>query len=359
MKILAGDITDARTSFLSAFSGRNSRPLSLEFIRLAAEYFYDFGDILRSAELFSMLPDEESLSRQADALWLAGYADNARNIWAILSQYKGSARQNRARYNLALTSFTQEEKIEQLEFLSGETDIIDQYNQFATVNYSRMMDVSAALAFLDTRQSQNPNSSFIIPHSSLTVNTLLELEKLKRRTENVETARIIAEIWMLLDRYPLAEDLYQWGAWYFDLQRNYNESALLVRAAARQNFTGQWREIHEALQLVREGRLDAAEEKFSLLLENQNNWTAAANLGRIHEANRAPLRALECYKKAFDSLMESGETHACNTTASRILVRIALCHKTLGSLSESRRSLENAIELNPDNINARFELSRL
>ena len=81
LKILTGDTPSAAIDIQNALNAFPSPGLT----RLAAEYFFDFGDLLRAAELFSQLPDEESLGRQADALWLAGYPDNARVIWDIQS----------------------------------------------------------------------------------------------------------------------------------------------------------------------------------------------------------------------------------------------------------------------------------
>jgi tetratricopeptide (TPR) repeat protein len=183
---------------------------------------------------------------------------------------------------------------------------------------------------------------------------LIDLEILKRRTETEETARIIAETWLLLDRYSGTEDLYQWGAWYFILQRNYTESAILLRAATRHNFSGQWMNIHEALQQLHEGYVDAAEETLKAIPPQDANWTIAANLGRILESQRAPARALESYERAAAAVMETDQI-----LASRIQVRIARCLKTLGRIEESRRALNYALNLNPDNLNARLELSRL
>jgi hypothetical protein len=59
LKILAGDIPSAAIDIQAALNAFPSPGL----IRLAAEYFFDFGDLLRAAELFSQLPDETSLSR--------------------------------------------------------------------------------------------------------------------------------------------------------------------------------------------------------------------------------------------------------------------------------------------------------
>jgi tetratricopeptide (TPR) repeat protein len=359
MRILAGD-TSGAGSMIKAVFAQDGRPYpSNEFIRLAAEYFYDFGDMLRSAELFSMLPDENALIRQADALWLSGYTQNARNIWTMLAALKPSAI-----YNLAVTSQTQAEATSLFETLIEKTNASDPYHRHGVIRYSRLMDAPKALAFLETWQKQNKdtetsNSALPRAQTTLSVDALLDLEKTRRRMETTEAARTTAETWLLLDYYPKVEELYQWGAWYFAFQRNYSESALLLRAASRYNFTGHWKGIYDSLLLISEGNLDAAENILSAIPLNNENWIAAANLGRIYEANQSPSRALANYEKAFAIISNNVLFEGWKEAGSRIQIRVAYCYRITGNISESRRALDYALELNPDNLNARLELSRM
>ena len=327
LKILAGEIPSAAIEIQAGLAAFPSPAL----IRLAAEYFYDFGDLLRSAELFSMLPDEAALNRQADALWLAGYTDNARAVWAMLPMH------NRALYNLAVTAPAVEEEADLLERLV-ERGPRDAYYRFGLIRLSRLLDALRAVALLDGQKDADP---------------LIDLEILKRRTEIGEVARMIAETWLLLGRYPETEYLYQWGAWYFDLQRQYDESARLLKTAARHGFSGLWFDFHQALEYIREGNPDAAENLFASVAAVEGQWAAAVNLGRILELRRAPARALENYERAMAVVVEFDEI-----IASRIQVRIANCLRTLGRTTESRRALEYALDLNPDNLTARLELGR-
>ena len=353
MKILDGDIFGAESMINTVFvQGGSSYRASNEFIRLAAEYFYDFGDMLRSAELFSMLPDEDALIRQADALWLAGYDQNARNIWTMLA-----ATRTGALYNLAVTSPIPAEARKHYELLMEKTGTDDPYHQYGVIRYTRLMDAIKATAFLE----KNTDSSGAVPfraQTALTADALFDLEKTRRSTEFAEPARTIAETWLILDRYPDIEELYQWGAWYFALQRNNTEGALLQRNASRHNFAGQWKGIYESLLFINEGNLDAAEKALSEILSKDENWIASANLGRIYEALRSPARAIANYEKAFAIIAKNTLVKGWSETASRIQVRIAYCHKLMGNNSESRRALEYALELNPDNLNARLELGR-
>ena len=70
------------------------------------------------------------------------------------------------------------------------------------------------------------------------------------------------------------------------------------------------------------------------------------------ESRLANNRAIEYYDKAAAAVQG-------NENASRIQFRIAQCFKTLGRPLESRRAFEYALNLNPDNFNARLELDRL
>jgi tetratricopeptide (TPR) repeat protein len=192
-----------------------------------------------------------------------------------------------------------------------------------------------------------------------------------------ETARVIGEAWLLLGRRAGRSDLFQWAAWYLNLQRNYGEAALLLRTAARQNMGGPWLDFFRAIALVHEGDLNQAEDILrgfsgdaapaasaaNSPLEGQNALTAAAlaNLGRILEARRALARAIEYYERASALLLDgalpqdSGNFETC----ARVQLCIARCLLALGRPQESRRALEFALDLNPDNLNARLELDRL
>jgi hypothetical protein len=351
LKILAGDTPSAAIDIQTALDAFPSPGV----IRLAAEYFYDFGDLLRAAELFSLLPDEASLGRQADALWLAGYTENARAVWAIQTAWLEPglvdipatelAAQNRALYNLALTAPTLEEEVDLIERLLVERGPRDAYYRLGVIHLSRLLDAPGAVAFLDGQKDADP---------------LIDLEKIKRQTETEEVARVVADTWLMLGRYPDLEYLYQWGAWYFDLQRNYDETALLLRTAARQDFSGYWLDFHHGLQNIRSGDFDAAADRFAAASAGaaiagaaDGEWAAAANLGRIMEVFLAPSRALEQYERAMTAAIDQDEQ-----VASRIQVRIAQCLKTQGKMAESRRALEYALDLNPDNLTARLELNR-
>jgi hypothetical protein len=383
LTVLEGDASGAAVDIRSFLSGSANAP-SNDFLRFAAEFFYDFGDPLRAAELFSQLPDDADLARQADALWLGGYEGSARNIWTILSSPGPEGDPEtapRSLYNLALSAADSNEAADLFRRLimlparqgaaQGGANAQGAQNEltrqdgpqsgpasaqariFGLIRYSRFLPAPQAIAALESGGDPSSGAAFGEP--------LRELEMLRRRSETREAGRVVGETWMLLDRYPEAEELYRWGAWYFDYQRNTTETAMLLKTAARLNLEGPWIPIHEGLLRMREGDLNRAGEIFDSIPPENMNWTAAANSGRILEARRAPAQALEKYEIAMASLLKNREKAADRdlAEAARIQVRIAQCLRALGRAGDSRRALEYALDLNPENLNARLELSRL
>jgi len=330
LKILAGDIPSAGIDIQAALATFPSPGV----IRLAAEYYYDFGDLLRAAALFSQLPDEDALGRQADALYLAGYVDTARAVWAMQTQ-------NRALYNIAVTAPTDAEEaalLKQLVEKAGSSGADDAGRRFGIIRLSRLMDPPQAAALLEAEKGD----------------PLIDLEWVKQRAGREEVARVIADTWLLLGRYPETEYLYEWGAWYMALHRNYSEAAMLLKIAARHEFSGNWVYFQQALQHIREGSLDAAADLLAQAADTDGEWAATATLGRVHEARLAQARALEQYQKALAVVVEFDDY-----LASRIQVRIAHCLRNMGRIADCRQALEAALEHNPDNLTARLELSRL
>ncbi|MDR1239680.1 MAG: hypothetical protein LBK27_06175 [Treponema sp.] len=358
LKLLDGDAEGAAAEIQAGLYG--DPPPSPDFLRFAAEYFYDYRDPLRAAELFSRLDTPADISRQADSLWISGRAENARSLWAVLvspagGQQAAGGRQaetsaaltGRALYNLALSAGDDGEAAALLERLitlpppetaaagpAGETGI------YGRIRYSRLLNAPAALAVLET----GPGPSSPAP--------LLELELLRRRSESWEPDRVIGETWLLLGRRSRQEEIYRWGAWYFERQRRPGETLRLLRAAERQGIAAPWLRLHEALSLAENGESGGAEELLRAIPAENAGWEVSANLGRILENRRSPAAAIAAYETAA-SLVQDRQT------AARIQLRIARCLKSLGRSQESRRVLEYARDLDPGNINVRLELDRL
>jgi tetratricopeptide (TPR) repeat protein len=335
---------------LIAAPGENRRglpgiagPPAPETLRFAAEFFCDFGDPLRGAELFSRLPGEENLARQADALWLSGHGGAARNIWRVLAASPntgasgGRDRISRSLYNLASTAATPEEKVSFLErFFTEGWRAAGSGLTYGIIGYTRLLDSPRAITLLEEQDRAHEG--------------LLDLELFRRKQDLWPVDRTIAELWLLLGRHPQDEGLYQWGAYYFDRQKQYGETAFLIKTAQENHLEGPWIKLSQGIALVREGRLDEGE---ALLRELSGRiWQADANIARILEARRSHAAALEYYEAASARVTAAKD-------AARIQLSKARCLRALGRFGEIRRVLEYAGELDPENLNIRLELHRL
>ncbi|MDR0998969.1 MAG: hypothetical protein LBL70_07865 [Treponema sp.] len=337
--LLKGDYTGA-SSRIRGLSAENRPPV---LRRLAAEYFYDFGEPLRAAEIFYRLGTEEGMLRSADALWLGERPEAARNTWRIIAAGTGSAISPAARlrslYNLAASAANQEEAASWLSafYLAGESDPgprSDPLYSFGFIRYTRLMDPYQATGILEGRAEEDP---------------LIGLELLRRRGELRPVERTVADTWLLLGSYPEDERLYRWGSWYFNFQRKYGETGILIKTAGRHGIGGAWLNLNAALPLMREGKRGEAEELLRAIPREAGLWQAGANLGRILESRHAPRAALEQYN-AVSSLVKDP------AAASRVQFRMAGCFRALGQTGESREALRRSLELNPNNLPARLEL---
>lgn len=352
LRLLAGDIPGCgalvKTLLAGPPGGGGGFPEtpwspSPETLRFGAEFFYDFGDPLESAELFSRFSDEKSLARQADALWLAGYGDTARNLWHSLTlpQDAGGAqdqdRISRSLYNLAATAPSPEEKAAYLErFFAEQQPAPSPALTYGILAYTRLLDTPRAVVILEEQDLKNEG--------------LLDLELLKRRRDLWTIDRTVAELWLLLGRHPLDERLYQWAAAYFDLQKRYDETAVLIKTAGYNHLGGGWIDLNQGIRLIREGRLDEGEALLRGL--SGRSWQADAVIARSLEARRSNAAALEYYETAASRVGDK-------KSAARIQLNIARCLRALGRNREIRRVLEFAGDLDPENLNVRLELRRL
>ncbi|MCL2243828.1 MAG: tetratricopeptide repeat protein [Treponema sp.] len=350
LAILRGDFREAATLIQTHFNSQV--PVTENFIRFAAEYYYDFGDIRRSAEIFSRLDDEDALIRQADALYLAGYTGTARSIWSILA----STRNENSLYNLAITSEDQSQYVHYLkELVNADPLSVKNSRQFGLIRYSRLLDHSEAMAILEPKQVQTALREI----SSAAVSQIsdfpyIDLEICRRGSQWQEPGRQVAEAWLLLDRhqdFSGIENLYWWAAWKIFYQRYNDEAEILLNHAQRLGFNGQWVSVYRAIQLMQEGNLEMAEKILTSVPSGADEWFIYANLGRIYESQRYPVRAIEQYETAALKVKNQ-------KTAAVIQSRIAKCFFSLGRISEAYNALENSLELDPDNVSVRFELDK-
>ena len=373
----ASDIQRLLYSSAGSFAGNTG--VSAQALRFAAEFHFDFGEMLRSAEIFSYLSvydsalntgdwpeiQEFAMIRQADALYLAGYIEMASAIWSILAENSVSQKET-GLYNLSVTSNDQNKAVQYLERLvnavntapntaqnirrssphSGSHNDVSRAGVFGLIRYSRLFDYIQALGILQGNKRYTKED---YPY--------IDLEISKRFTESQIPGRQIAETWLLLDRHETNEDLYKWAAWLFTFQRRFDEARILldrIELPPAPRFTGKWINVYKAIQLMYDGDLEKAENILRAIPaagESNTDWLVYANLGRILETTRSASRALEHYEIAASTAQNP-------KTAARIQLAIAKCYMSLNRPNEARHALITASRYDPDNVTIRLELDR-
>jgi tetratricopeptide (TPR) repeat protein len=347
IRILQKDIPGATARIQQLLQVAAPSERTAQLVRYAGDFFYDYGNPLEAAKLFSRFSDETSLARQADALWLAGHHSGARNLWTVLISPNPSEKGISdavpdivlaSLYNLAATAQTPEEELRYVERLLVEAPDSHAFRGYGILRYTRLLDTPQSIRILEEEQGQRQ--------------PLIDLELLRRRRGDLSLDQAVAGTWLLLNRYPTDERLYRWGAYFFDYQRLYTETTLLIKNTQAYQIPASWIPLHDGLHLLLEGKIKEAEERLTSMPPEEPLWQVPANLGLILEARRAPAAALEYYQQAA-SLVSEPEA------AARVYVRIGHCLHILGREQESRMAFERALEHNPHNLNARLGLQRL
>ena len=317
----------------------NSSSPSANFIRFAAEYNYDLGDIRRAAVLFSRLEGDWAIGRQADCFFLAGYPQSARSLWLILS----SIYDERSLYNLAVTTDNaQEASVYLKKIIDMDSVSFANSRQFALIRYSRFLPGAQAVAVLEKTDKLKP-SAF----------PFIDLEICRRKTESQQPARKIAETWMLLDRHFEDDDLYRWASWLMVFQREYDELNILLKRHVSDSYqSSEWLNFYKSVKLMHDGEIDSAMNLLRSIPEESAGWYVYANRGRIFEALRSFSLALGQYSLAIEKKPE-------NKIASKIKYNIARCLIATARPADARLALEDALNLDPDNHTARLEYERL
>jgi tetratricopeptide (TPR) repeat protein len=353
---IKGDVPAASVKINNLLGSHGDKDLVL---RAGAEFFYDHANPIRAAGLFARLPKDEDTGREADALALAGEIEKARALWRLLVSPRldgdgesGDAPAGgriRSLYNLAAVSVDGEEEKAWLERLFAGL------NRPASVSAGTPAAIFGLIRY--TRMLDTPRSIVILAGAEYEKNPFLDLELFKRRLDTWPVDKSLAEAWLLLGRHSEEERLYQWAAYFFDRQKQYAETARLLKNAANKRISGPWLDLHRALALLREGKTGSGEKILKDALAEQRlspeaAWLYNANLGRLSEGRRSFAAALDYYRSAAALVTDKAR-------AAQLQLRISRCLKVLGRDGESRRAVENALELDPDNLDARYELRRL
>jgi len=345
LKILRGNYQPAAADIQMLL---NSSSPSFDILRFAAEYHYDFGDLLRSAEIFSYINDSKAMIRQADALFLAGFPETAAAIWSELAYMNNE----NSLYNLAFTAKDRQEAAAYFEKLVN-LDSDSKARQFGLIRYSRLLDYPEAVSLLLGNSLQGRNTISFSPSSY----PYIDLEIIKRHAQGLGIGRQLAETWLLLDRHDGNEELYKWAFWLFFFQQNLDEAGILMDRMRLQQIKTPWLDVYRAIYLMVEGNIDEAENILRSMQGIDTPWYVYANIGRILEAVRSHARALEQYQTASQVLLETSQVQNPKTEA-RLQIHIARCLIALNRPREARAAYQYALELDPENLTARLELDR-
>ncbi|MCL2834877.1 MAG: hypothetical protein FWD78_17030 [Treponema sp.] len=344
--ILLGIINKEQDSAIRISEAIRLNPNSAKLINLGAGYFYNYGNPMQAAGYYARLGDNYA-EKTAAALAAAKEIPAARNIWTAMANNPGEEPELliKSFYNLAATSADNREAAAWLEKIftlgaGSSTGPNKDANISALIRYSRLQSSDRGIALLEGQDVTNE--------------ALLDLELLRRRLEILPVDSGAAQVWLLLGRHPQSQQLYQWGAWFFDRQKLYTETAQLLKIAGRQGFTDPWVNIHYGLSLLKDGRID---EGYKLLqAEYQRNilqdWRIPADMAAVNEYRRSLSAALELYQAAAALAVNPVDL-------SKIQFRLFRCLETLGKFDEGLKALEYAVELNPDDLNSAMELWRL
>jgi len=339
LKILRGDYNGASGEIQTLVNGNPS----LDAIRFAAEFNYDFGDIIRSAELFSMLNTTEALGRQADALHLAGYNDSAISIWLMLAKLSDEV----SLYNLAVTSQDDDTAAQYLDTLVNlKTVSNSDSRQFALIRYSRFLEYTKALELLRGTVNFSPLD---YPY--------IDLEICKRLVQERNPSLQTAQTWLLLDRHEKNLELYRWAGWFFFFQREYKEVLILLNRMEQLQINEDWADFYKVIYSMIEGELDEAQNLLRPMLSPEHDWYIFANYGRILEAMHSFSRALEQYDTAANKLILMYPPK--NKAAANVQIHIARCYNALKRPGDARRALLFALEFDPDNLTAQLEFEKI
>jgi len=339
LKTLRGNYREAASDvqmLLNSYSPSNNA------LRFAAEYHYDFGNLQRSAEIFSLINDEAAMIRQADALYLAGYTEMASAIWYILADLQNET----SLYNLAITA---EDQVMAAGFLRTlvniETSSNSESRQFGLIRYSRLLDYSDALSLLRGSVNFSPED---YPY--------IDLEICKRHAQGQHLGRQLAETWLLLDRHEKNEELYKWAIWHLFFQKSFDETRILLDRMNILQIDAPWVDVYNAIQLMNEGFLDSAESILRGISPEDVTWAVYANLGKIMEIMLSPARAIEQYELAAAKISLESQNRK---NAARIQLQIAKSFSILNRFGEARRALLFAHDLDPENLTISLELDKL
>ncbi len=209
-----------------------------------AETLYDFDTPAAAASVLGSenypYVNSQSIIRLGDALYRMNKTDDARFFWNLLT-FPEEAHEvppqpvlEKALYNLAGTSHSDDEKLSRLKELLH----ITPDHVLGTIMYSRLLNRQNAVSLLRQTLTEQDDP-------------LIELELIRRNRGYSEPGKTAADTWMLLGRYPLEAELYQWASYFFQEMRMFEEAGQLEKNAGYNTIDAPWLTLQRALDCTR------------------------------------------------------------------------------------------------------------
>jgi len=335
LRVLSGDALGARK--LMGEHIEAAQVPSDKTIQLMAELEYDFGDKRTAASYFIRLEGYHWLARAADALWLAGESEGAREAWKQLADTQDVALRtsvSSALFNLARSSSSPGEVYSWALRLRE----FDPAHAPGLILYVRLNAVSGNFPVLpaDVRTGDE---------------ALLDLERLKVAAVTDDVQRIIARSWLLMNTWPDEPRIAEWTAWFFTVHSVRAEAAILAGRHGSPEPVPSWLHNLKGFVAAASGRLDEAEASYEKAASTAGDWRLAANLALMAERKRQIGKALERYEIA-------ASLKPPPVDAARIQLRIARTLVSLDRQDEAVRALEYGLYLDPLNGDLRYELKK-
>jgi hypothetical protein len=330
-----------------------------------SNYSYDFGNLILAAKLWTKSQNPTDIARAADALFLAGRYENAVQLWQILADGTGNDGINakirrQSLYNISSIMNTAG-KIPVLERLLAESngDFNDPPLMYGIILYTRLISENRAKNILE-----ETTGKLNLP--------IFDLELLRHKIKKMPIDKSIADTWLLIDRHYENPMIYRWAAWYFDFQRQFNETEFLAGKAQNRNVSGIWVPFNNALKDILAGNYKSGIEILKKIEEDHINnekideeiWPVYADMALSFEVQYDYRNALKYFKTARENIIISNNISSLDKNSRRrnaalLELKIARCLDILGIKEEAQQAVLNAAALDGENINVRIALDKL
>ncbi len=309
------------------------------------QYLSNLGDIAYSLGLYDMAygafrllgPDDGNPLRVADAAALGGMQDEASSIWKALY----GPLIPKVGHGLGVNTVTHPPGpwYSYARSLGSELDRAAVCEALLSVypEYESAAVLLARSAGTDVHARSIAEASLA---GSVSKGGLGALEVLRRQTDALDPWALAPKLWLALNAHPKSEFFAHWCAWRFSLAGDYDDALRVAQGFKDSVGDRPWMRYYEGLSGAIAGKVDEAAAAFRAAPAEDGDWRIAANLGLLEVSRLDRAKALKLFETAV-ALAKDHEVKA------RLLVDVAAQLKALGKESDSSRTLEYALSLDP------------